>query len=150
MIRRPPRSTQSRSSAASDVYKRQHLGQLLHGTGVTGASGSLEPVCGLFHGLFVILAGAFTGFEHQCRAIDSIHVASATCINEFLQCLCVLAFRVKCLAFVIAGVCQATKHECRCHCRAKSCLAKHLVFSSIPYSALILSLIHISEPTRPY
>src|SRR5680860_1782147 len=26
MIRRPPRSTQSRSSAASDVYKRQRLG----------------------------------------------------------------------------------------------------------------------------
>src|SRR5450756_2528934 len=25
MIRRPPRSTQSRSSAASDVYKRQHM-----------------------------------------------------------------------------------------------------------------------------
>eukprot|EP00657_Telonema_sp_P-1_P006190 TRINITY_DN24367_c0_g1_i1.p1 TRINITY_DN24367_c0_g1~~TRINITY_DN24367_c0_g1_i1.p1 ORF type:complete len:102 (+),score=38.18 TRINITY_DN24367_c0_g1_i1:104-409(+) len=36
MIRRPPRSTQSRSSAASDVYKRQHdskhaaTGDLLH------------------------------------------------------------------------------------------------------------------------
>src|SRR5450756_1350721 len=29
MIRRPPRSTQSRSSAASDVYKRQRLGALL-------------------------------------------------------------------------------------------------------------------------
>ena len=29
MIRRPPRSTQSRSSAASDVYKRQALHQLL-------------------------------------------------------------------------------------------------------------------------
>eukprot|EP01015_Nassula_variabilis_P025442 TRINITY_DN4976_c0_g1_i9.p2 TRINITY_DN4976_c0_g1~~TRINITY_DN4976_c0_g1_i9.p2 ORF type:complete len:112 (-),score=35.99 TRINITY_DN4976_c0_g1_i9:183-518(-) len=28
MIRRPPRSTQSRSSAASDVYKRQTWGQL--------------------------------------------------------------------------------------------------------------------------
>ena len=27
MIRRPPRSTQSRSSAASDVYKRQVIGQ---------------------------------------------------------------------------------------------------------------------------
>src|SRR5680860_834378 len=27
MIRRPPRSTQSRSSAASDVYKRQELGE---------------------------------------------------------------------------------------------------------------------------
>ena len=29
MIRRPPRSTQSRSSAASDVYKRQDVGQLV-------------------------------------------------------------------------------------------------------------------------
>src|SRR5450756_2408594 len=29
MIRRPPRSTQSRSSAASDVYKRQHRSRLL-------------------------------------------------------------------------------------------------------------------------
>ena len=29
MIRRPPRSTQSRSSAASDVYKRQGLGVAL-------------------------------------------------------------------------------------------------------------------------
>ena len=28
MIRRPPRSTQSRSSAASDVYKRQNLGRI--------------------------------------------------------------------------------------------------------------------------
>ena len=28
MIRRPPRSTQSRSSAASDVYKRQGLQEL--------------------------------------------------------------------------------------------------------------------------
>ena len=39
MIRRPPRSTQSRSSAASDVYKRQHLynGQEAISTGVIGA-----------------------------------------------------------------------------------------------------------------
>eukprot|EP01015_Nassula_variabilis_P010216 TRINITY_DN1815_c0_g1_i12.p7 TRINITY_DN1815_c0_g1~~TRINITY_DN1815_c0_g1_i12.p7 ORF type:complete len:100 (-),score=25.59 TRINITY_DN1815_c0_g1_i12:412-711(-) len=29
MIRRPPRSTQSRSSAASDVYKRQVHGELI-------------------------------------------------------------------------------------------------------------------------
>src|SRR5450756_1843120 len=33
MIRRPPRSTQSRSSAASDVYKRQIEGRVFsHGT----------------------------------------------------------------------------------------------------------------------
>src|SRR5428012_16250 len=31
MIRRPPRSTQSRSSAASDVYKRQEHHQHEHG-----------------------------------------------------------------------------------------------------------------------
>ena len=36
MIRRPPRSTQSRSSAASDVYKRQDYG------GRTDRSGGLE------------------------------------------------------------------------------------------------------------
>src|SRR5450756_3224071 len=34
MIRRPPRSTQSRSSAASDVYKRQHHTRLLDGPGL--------------------------------------------------------------------------------------------------------------------
>src|SRR5680860_1784409 len=40
MIRRPPRSTQSRSSAASDVYKRQAGGPLLfpHAT-LPGPSG---------------------------------------------------------------------------------------------------------------
>src|SRR5450756_2407948 len=35
MIRRPPRSTQSRSSAASDVYKRQLAG-------VPGSPGSID------------------------------------------------------------------------------------------------------------
>src|SRR5680860_46177 len=40
MIRRPPRSTQSRSSAASDVYKRQliHTASLLHDDIVDKAS----------------------------------------------------------------------------------------------------------------
>src|SRR5450756_1753192 len=38
MIRRPPRSTQSRSSAASDVYKRQTYGNPLYpyGAGIQG------------------------------------------------------------------------------------------------------------------
>src|SRR5450756_3195524 len=43
MIRRPPRSTQSRSSAASDVYKRQGwVGQLAggaFGTAIEGYTG---------------------------------------------------------------------------------------------------------------
>src|SRR5450756_3053013 len=36
MIRRPPRSTQSRSSAASDVYKRQPLRDADLGEGLAG------------------------------------------------------------------------------------------------------------------
>ena len=39
MIRRPPRSTQSRSSAASDVYKRQ-------GDGVGSGSGEVAHLLG--------------------------------------------------------------------------------------------------------
>ena len=43
MIRRPPRSTQSRSSAASDVYKRQPAHTVAHALGhdpaVRGACG---------------------------------------------------------------------------------------------------------------
>src|SRR5450756_1536329 len=40
MIRRPPRSTQSRSSAASDVYKRQFLENVV--VGDDGVLGQLE------------------------------------------------------------------------------------------------------------
>src|SRR5680860_1317024 len=42
MIRRPPRSTQSRSSAASDVYKRQLLGSQEHQT-AWATPGSVSP-----------------------------------------------------------------------------------------------------------
>src|SRR5450756_1582309 len=45
MIRRPPRSTQSRSSAASDVYKRQALSERSESKGRRkgGKGGLLEP-----------------------------------------------------------------------------------------------------------
>eukprot|EP00657_Telonema_sp_P-1_P005514 TRINITY_DN22925_c0_g1_i1.p1 TRINITY_DN22925_c0_g1~~TRINITY_DN22925_c0_g1_i1.p1 ORF type:complete len:200 (-),score=71.87 TRINITY_DN22925_c0_g1_i1:102-701(-) len=42
MIRRPPRSTQSRSSAASDVYKRQLSGTIPHQTSALSALRSLR------------------------------------------------------------------------------------------------------------
>src|SRR5450756_3246450 len=45
MIRRPPRSTQSRSSAASDVYKRQ-------------VRAYLRPVCPLQAGVLAATGGA--------------------------------------------------------------------------------------------
>src|SRR5450756_3221669 len=43
MIRRPPRSTQSRSSAASDVYKRQMFDHPLLRLAVGGRHAYLEP-----------------------------------------------------------------------------------------------------------
>src|SRR5680860_1662582 len=43
MIRRPPRSTQSRSSAASDVYKRQGLEGMPDGTTIQTANTLVMP-----------------------------------------------------------------------------------------------------------
>eukprot|EP00658_Telonema_sp_P-2_P019679 TRINITY_DN17762_c0_g1_i2.p1 TRINITY_DN17762_c0_g1~~TRINITY_DN17762_c0_g1_i2.p1 ORF type:complete len:160 (+),score=41.80 TRINITY_DN17762_c0_g1_i2:115-594(+) len=62
MIRRPPRSTLSSSSAASDVYKRQVLWQhLLHRTIVFGTSqpywSSLARVAVVYVGSLVLSAG---------------------------------------------------------------------------------------------
>src|SRR5659263_307699 len=42
MIRRPPRSTQSRSSAASDVYKRQHQNLFDVGDGPEGGGDEID------------------------------------------------------------------------------------------------------------
>ena len=42
MIRRPPRSTQSRSSAASDVYKRQDVTPAKYVTGLITEKGVCE------------------------------------------------------------------------------------------------------------
>src|SRR5680860_1248117 len=53
MIRRPPRSTQSRSSAASDVYKRQVRAQLaippLRCTGTIHVAQGSRPLDGLLN-----------------------------------------------------------------------------------------------------
>src|SRR5450756_3218424 len=46
MIRRPPRSTQSRSSAASDVYKRQGITQHTSGTDNVKALANLAMLTG--------------------------------------------------------------------------------------------------------
>ena len=54
MIRRPPRSTLDRSSAASDVYKRQAPAQAAGGRAAEMATGDFRPVCdAMWHGLVV-------------------------------------------------------------------------------------------------
>src|SRR5680860_960591 len=75
MIRRPPRSTQSRSSAASDVYKRQVIEKARPPAGATRVSaGMLAPVGELSFGepelLRMTLAAAelYPGFVAELEA----------------------------------------------------------------------------------
>eukprot|EP00657_Telonema_sp_P-1_P011422 TRINITY_DN6535_c0_g1_i1.p1 TRINITY_DN6535_c0_g1~~TRINITY_DN6535_c0_g1_i1.p1 ORF type:complete len:107 (-),score=56.13 TRINITY_DN6535_c0_g1_i1:84-404(-) len=106
MMRRPPRSTQSRSSAASDVYKRQIMD-------------AVKPV----EGEAVIVKGYPNSFH-------------ATNLHELLQ-----GKNVKNL--VVAGF---MTHMCiNSTARGAFNLGYNVV---VP--ADCLSLIHISEPTRPY
>src|SRR5450756_2965503 len=60
MIRRPPRSTQSRSSAASDVYKRQTSLGLLSDKRAARAGSGQVPHCRQERTLSPIPAGATT------------------------------------------------------------------------------------------
>eukprot|EP00657_Telonema_sp_P-1_P007287 TRINITY_DN2705_c0_g1_i2.p1 TRINITY_DN2705_c0_g1~~TRINITY_DN2705_c0_g1_i2.p1 ORF type:complete len:123 (-),score=41.71 TRINITY_DN2705_c0_g1_i2:106-474(-) len=98
MIRRPPRSTQSRSSAASDVYKRQQLRY------------RAEVECQGRSPAFV---------DHEARRIDD--PADRGALHVYLT----QAGKVAAAVRVIVG-------------------------PATGMSALNLSLIHISEPTRPY
>src|SRR5450756_1644315 len=59
MIRRPPRSTQSRSSAASDVYKRQikwmQRWQETHSVAAKPSGGSISPLEKHAHWLLMLI-----------------------------------------------------------------------------------------------
>ena len=77
MIRRPPRSTQSRSSAASDVYKRQEMNEVLNSAcraraqadqGARGASSEGYQSYNLGEGAFATQAGEAI-WEYQCRPV---------------------------------------------------------------------------------
>src|SRR5664279_5060278 len=65
MIRRPPRSTLSSSSAASDVYKRQLEGvaglQVLHDRRVPGTKGNVDHILIAPAGVFVVDAKHYEG-----------------------------------------------------------------------------------------
>src|SRR5450756_3214344 len=70
MIRRPPRSTQSRSSAASDVYKRQvtsRASQTLRGSSrlSTWKRGEVVLAEGLHQGGRLVAGGAVERLEYR-------------------------------------------------------------------------------------
>src|SRR5450756_3257030 len=71
MIRRPPRSTQSRSSAASDVYKRQVVGSAMYET-LHGMKKGLKDIVapqGMFEDLGLKYLGPVDG--HDEEALES-------------------------------------------------------------------------------
>src|SRR5450756_3148064 len=72
MIRRPPRSTQSRSSAASDVYKRQYLQIALGGVVRVSGSGLGCPDWPLCHGRPYPPANLHAIIEYSHRAVGTV------------------------------------------------------------------------------
>src|SRR5450756_957683 len=132
MIRRPPRSTQSRSSAASDVYKRQPLRRDVRREALEVGPARVEAVdLGLFlpercqqgdelrrvagmRGMFALLAKGVAG---RLRRLDA------------------LFHPVELPLFVEADPALPRRDLCGGAARGSGAL-------------LLLSLIHISEPTR--
>src|SRR5450756_1648427 len=71
MIRRPPRSTQSRSSAASDVYKRQGRRLGPNGLDHMGGSANIDFLCPL--GMcFTILSGMRKFGDDESQMHDDV------------------------------------------------------------------------------
>src|SRR5664280_3827010 len=105
MIRRPPRSTLSSSSAASDVYKRQ-LAVRRKGERVPLAQPDDRRVVGLAQVDRVVRAPRLPFLVEEEQSAVCRHVGRERVVEE-----------------------------------------RHIVFTRV---SLALSLIHISEPTRPY
>src|SRR5450756_1220374 len=144
MIRRPPRSTQSRSSAASDVYKRQHEYELpvildvkrgdIASTGAAygraafgGAPGFAAPVAGL--GADALTASPYLGG-------DSLEPLVAHCADGKG------VFVLTRTSNPGAALLQEREVEGRpLYVRVAELVARL-------GADHILSLIHISEPTR--
>src|SRR5678815_252412 len=85
MIRRPPRSTLDRSSAASDVYKRQDVHWTMSGEVVLMTLlGGLGTIFGPVVGAFIIIA-----MENYLAQLG----AWVTVVQGAIFVVCVLTFR---------------------------------------------------------
>ena len=106
MVRRPPRSTLDRSSAASDVYKRQVYGavvgalvfivvrKVLH-----GSSGIVANTKASVNRLFtvpLIFAAALLSFAHGSNAVSYTHLRAHETV---LDLVCRLLLEKKIQAF---------------------------------------------------
>src|SRR5680860_1871102 len=139
MIRRPPRSTQSRSSAASDVYKRQGVGRAIivrEPGSVAGRGELIRALCesgiqvDLVSGESDTFAPAMILNHVEGIPILSLPVARKTRVSKAIKVAvdrggAALALVV--LSPLLAGCAVAIK---------------------LGSPGPVLSLIHISEPTR--
>src|SRR5450756_58641 len=94
MIRRPPRSTQSRSSAASDVYKRQRLiaetGAGQHGVATATVAAWLGMECVVYMGVEderrqATNVARMKMLGAQVRSVDSGSRTLKDAINEAMR-----------------------------------------------------------------
>src|SRR5450756_1748807 len=147
MIRRPPRSTQSRSSAASDVYKRQVVGGLKggHARRTPGAYAD----CRLAEGAYVIGRPEM----REVQALERLHVPEGDGINIVRGKVSVAKGGVHRLAYHLDDIdVLPLADEYRGIADPDDSDVSHL--SSLLHGednhrvVLGLSLIHISEPTR--
>ena len=157
MIRRPPRSTQSRSSAASDVYKRQDvmLNDALYGILFRDINMQRTLVDQNFSRIINGFAGVIinTGEDNYLTTADAVEEAHTVLASQFIN----EQFALKAgipeeqmglgHAFEMdPGIENGFLMEL-----AQAQMARE-IFPKAPlkYMPPTLSLIHISEPTRPY
>src|SRR5450756_2712859 len=83
MIRRPPRSTQSRSSAASDVYKRQVHDHVVNSLRAQDRhAGQCPPVAvGELHVVLSMRASASSGPRRTCLLYTSDAADDLLCVD---------------------------------------------------------------------
>eukprot|EP00657_Telonema_sp_P-1_P010259 TRINITY_DN460_c0_g1_i1.p1 TRINITY_DN460_c0_g1~~TRINITY_DN460_c0_g1_i1.p1 ORF type:complete len:129 (+),score=32.67 TRINITY_DN460_c0_g1_i1:65-451(+) len=128
MIRRPPRSTQSRSSAASDVYKRQVSTQSTGQTAPRENSTYLPLRCGVHR-------------SGDADLRDTDWLTDLTGSRNLIGQLAPASSNAKAPRSELRGPSYGTEFGAMFP-------RKTQLLSFAPVSAL--SLIHISEPTRPY
>src|SRR5450756_2448738 len=147
MIRRPPRSTQSRSSAASDVYKRQLVVGLAALAAAFALASALEDERP--HGPYLIGAWTFGDRGSLERAVDAGAIDEVSV--DWLQSRAdgsVAAPKAD-ASFIV----EARKKACRVIVTLTDDDEAIPQFDSALPAAILataetLSLIHISEPTR--